>query len=241
MDNGRGVSFMWWWIVIILFVILILLIFLLIVTKITVNIFFQHEQDNDQLTIKFRALFGLVRYTVDVPLVKVDKDTGSVVVQEKTKMGDAQQKSKDKSFSPKEIWQSIEDTYQLVRHVVGLHEIIRRFMAKIEVKHLEWHTNIGVGDAAYTGMLVGTIWSVKGGVVGIIGNKMILRTTPNITVTPYFQQFTSQTLLKCMIRFRTGNAIMAGIRIVKYWKGGMPNFKTRPLSKLSKKEEQQTM
>ncbi len=63
---------MWWWIVLILF---FLLLFLLMFTKVTVNIFLQHEQDNDQLTVKFRALFGLIKYTIDVPLVMFEKDT----------------------------------------------------------------------------------------------------------------------------------------------------------------------
>ncbi|WP_096156867.1 MULTISPECIES: DUF2953 domain-containing protein [Bacillus] len=229
-----------WWIIIGLFFLLIFIIILL--TKITVQINFHHEQDNDQLTVQLRAWFGLIRYTIDVPLVKVNKNTGSVVVKEKTKMsGSSNNKEKDKDYSPKDIFYSIRDTYELVRHVVGMHEIARRFLSRVEIKQFEWHSNLGVGDAAYTGVLTGFAWSVKGGIIGFMSQYTRLQAQPFISVTPYFQQKASQTLFKCMIRFQIGNAMLAGIRTVKYWKGGRPKFKTQPLAMFSKDSENESM
>lgn len=232
------------WTSIIVAIILILLIVVL-VTRITIQFYFHHQIDNDdQMTVKLSAWFGLLRYTIDVPLISVDTDTASIHVEEKTKMGagdPSQGKKKEKDFSPKEIWQSFQDTYELVRHVVGMHEIVRRMLARIEVKQLEWHSNIGLGDAAHTGMIVGVGWSIKGGMVGILSDYTVFKAHPVLSITPYFQQVVSQTLIKCMFRFRIGHAMLAGIRIVKYWKGGRPTFKTRPLSVLSKEDKHESM
>ncbi|CAG9623346.1 DUF2953 domain-containing protein [Sutcliffiella rhizosphaerae] len=227
-------------IVVLLFVIMIILT----LTRITIDLYYHHAEDNDQMTVKIKAWYGLLRYTIDVPLISIDKDTASIHVEEKTKVGSGDSSNgseKVKDFSPKDIFQSFQDTYNLVKHVVGMHEIVQRFLSKVEVKHLEWHTNIGVGDAAYTGVLVGAGWSIKGGIVGLISNYTKFQANPEISITPYFQQIVSQTLFKCMIRIRIGHAMLAGIRTVKYWKGGRPTFKTRPLSLLSKKEGQETM
>jgi hypothetical protein len=222
----------------------IILLIIISITRITIRFYFHHEQDNDQMTVKLSAWFGLLRYTIDVPLIKLDKDTASVKVKEKTKAGGgdtAQGTEKDKNFSPKDIWDSFRDTYELVRHVVGMHEIVRRFLARIEVKEMEWHSNIGLGDAAHTGVITGAAWSLKGGIIGFMGSYTKFNTHPVVSITPFFQQAVSQTVIKCMIRFRIGYAILAGIRTVKYWKGGRPRFKTRPLSMLSKEQEQKSM
>ncbi len=231
------------WASVIVAIILILFIVVL-VTRITIHFYYHHQKDNDQMTVKLSAWFGLLRYTIDVPLISVDTDTASIHVEEKTKVGGgdlSKGKQKEKDFSPKEIWQSFQDTYELVRHVVGMHEIVRRMLARVEVKQLEWHSNIGLGDAAHTGMIVGAGWSVKGGIVGFLSNYTDFQTHPVLSITPFFQQAVSQTLIKCMFRFRIGHAMLAGIRIVKYWNGGRPKFKTRPLSVLSKEDKHESM
>ena len=99
---------------------------------------------------------------------------------------------------------------------------------------MEWHSVIGVGNAALTGTLTGALWSVKGGVLGVISNYMRLKDMPNLSITPSFQKAYSQTQLSCMIQFRIGYAMVAGLKLVKFWKGGKPKFKTKPLSFISK-------
>ena len=49
-----------------------------------------------------------------------------------------------------------------------LHVIVRKFFKKVSVKRFEWHSMIGVGDAAHTGMATGALWAIKGSIVGLI-------------------------------------------------------------------------
>ena len=60
---------------------------------------------------------------------------------------------------------------------------------------------------------------------------------PNISVQPQFQMAISQTSFKCMLQFRIGHAIIAGIKLLKFWKGGRPHFKSKSLSGLSSQDK----
>jgi hypothetical protein len=222
------------WLVIIL-LILLLLILAIIFTKLTVILEYYHGQDNDDLSITFKAWYGLIKYKISVPLIKIDKNSPSIVFKEQVKTGQQETTKKEdvKKFSADDLVKSLNDAKELLNHVFSFHKIVRKFLRKVSVQKIEWHTNAGIGDAAYTGMLIGALWTVKGGVIGIISNYMKLTKMPIISITPNFQRAISQTRITCMIQFRIGNAMLAGIKLVKFWKGGRPNFKSKPLSEIS--------
>jgi Protein of unknown function (DUF2953) len=225
------VSLVFWLIVVLL--ILFFIIFLILITRLTVIVDLLHVGDDDHLKIKFRAWLGIIRYTISIPLIKVD-DEANLIVKQEQKLGDENSNNKVKKgqekITPEEEVRAISDVKEILQHVVGLHKIVRRFLKKVKVRELEWHSQIGIGDAAHTGMLTGLAWSIKGGVVGIISQYMQLHTTPVITITPEFNVYCSRTKLQCMIQFRIGHAMLAGIQLIKYWKGGRPKLKSKPFS-----------
>ena len=227
----KGCGIMVWIIVILL--ILLFLFFLILMTRLTVIIDLLHVGDDDHLKIKFRAWLGIIRYTISIPLIKVD-DEANVIVKQEQKLGDENSNKKVKKgkekITPEEEVKAIHDVKEILQHVVGLHKIVRRFLKKVKVKEFEWHSQIGIGDAAHTGMLTGLVWSIKGGVVGIVSQYMQLHTTPIISITPEFNVYCSRTKLQCMIQFRIGQAMLAGIQLIKYWKGGRPKLKSKPFS-----------
>ncbi len=222
----------WVLLIIIIFCALLLLI---VLTKLKVTIYVKHSQKDNDLKVKFSAWFGLLRYTIHVPLIKVDEDSPGVVIkhEEMSSVGNGKSTNKTKKFTASTILKSMQDTKTLVERVVHLHKIVKMFLKKVTITKLDWHTVFGIGDAAHTGIFIGTSWSIKGIVLGILSQYMKLKTKPNISVTPLFQQVYSETKLVCMIQFRVGHAMVAGIRLVKYWRGGIPNFKTSPLVMLS--------
>lgn len=217
-------------------VILLGMILLLFVSKLVITIDFLHDGDNDHFKVKFRTFYGLIRYTVDIPLIKVDKEDQNIVLKEKKSTGsEGNHETKDrKRISPKDIMDSLHDIEEIAKHVLGLHKIIRRFLRKVHIKRLEWHTYFGVGDAAHTGMLIGMAWSVKGVVLHCLTRYMKLESTPHLTITPDFYKAISNTSLQCMIYFRLGYAILAGIRLIKHWIGGKPNLRKRSIPLLTK-------
>lgn len=222
------------WLVVILLILLILIL-AIILTRLSVILDYYHGQDNDDLSITFKAWYGLIKYKIAVPLIKMDKNSPSIVYKEKVRTGEKEKTKKedDKKFSADDLVRDLHNTKELINHVFSLHTIVRKFLRKVSVQKIEWHTNVGIGDAAYTGMLIGALWTVKGGIIGIISNFMKLKKMPIISITPNFQRAISQTHITCMIQFRIGNAMLAGIKLVKFWKGGRPNFKSKALSKIS--------
>lgn len=223
------------WLVIGLFI-FFLLIILIIITKITILFSVLHSQQDNQINVKFKAWFGLITYKISVPLIKLDNDSPSVVYKEKVQTATQQEPNKEdvKKFSAREMINSMHDMKVTLNHVISLHKIVRSFLKKISVTKVEWHSVVGIGDAALTGSLTGALWAAKGGLIGLISHYFKLKEMPIISITPSFQKAISQTNFQCMIQFRIGYAMLAGIKLVKFWKGGRPNFQSEQLKFISK-------
>nr|WP_295969858.1 DUF2953 domain-containing protein [uncultured Bacillus sp.] len=221
----------WIWIGCIL---LLLLLVLILLSKIKVSIYYSHAQDDDSLQVDFRALFGLIKYRLNVPLVKVDEDSSTLVIDKKLESEGGKIKNKSiTQISGEDMLKNFQDFRTLLRHIVSFHRIIRHFFKKVKVTELDWRTNIGAGDAALTGILTGALWTIKGSLIGLISEYFLLQNIPRITVQPHFQMKVTQTIFKCMLQFRIGHAMLAGIKIVKFWKGGWPKLHKKPFSALS--------
>jgi len=222
------------WLLLALLVILFLLVIILI-TKVSIYFNYCHYKDNDDLKIEVRFWFGLIKFKVKVPMVKVDDDSPSLVIKGNAQAGDHDQKGgeKTKQFTPDDIQNSLDDWKNLLSHIFGLHKIIRNFLKKVTIKNWQWQTVVGIGDAAHTGMLTGAIWALKGSIIGLVSHYVKMKETPVVQVIPYFQLTVAQTQISCIFQFRIGHAILAGIKLIKFWKGGRPKFKSKPLSALS--------
>lgn len=221
MEGEKGVKKVIWvsWII----AILLVLVFIVIVTKITVYIDLRHAKDNDYYRVTFMAWFKLIRYTYEIPVVKVQKDSNTLLVEEKSGAGENTNKDKWKDYSMEDGLNLLEDVKQFLEHVVGLHTIIRKFLSHIAVRNLKWHTRVGLGDAALSAILVGVVWSAKSGFVHLLDQYMRLKDPPRMTVVPAFQKMWSETIFQCIISFRLGQAILVGLRLVKHWRK-MPRF-----------------
>ncbi|MBT2697783.1 DUF2953 domain-containing protein [Bacillus sp. ISL-40] len=217
------------WVLLILSILLLLFI-LILFTKLTILINYYHHNDNDDLKIKLKIWFGLIKYTINVPLIKVDDNSPSIVVKSNTKMGDSARESNKQDtnhITTDEVDTNLSNAKKLLNHVFGLHRIVRKFFRKVTMKGLEWNTLIGLGDAAHTGTITGAIWAFKGSIIGLLSHYFKLKEMPKITVTPHFQAAVIQTRFTCIIQFRIGYAILAGLKLFRFWKGGFPHFKKK--------------
>lgn len=221
------------WLLLIVLFLLLLLLFIMI-SKLKIAIHYSHTQDDDSLKVEFKVLFGLIKYKLNVPLIKVDDDSPALVVSNQLESERGERKTeKTTKVTGEDMLKSFQDFKNILEHVVSFHRIVRKFLKKVKVTKLEWHSTLGTGDAAFTGMLTGAVWAAKGSLIGLISHYMLLEDVPRVTVHPHFQMKLSQTVLTCMLQFRIGHAIFAAIKILKFWKGGMPKFKSSSLSGLS--------
>ncbi|MEH7108197.1 DUF2953 domain-containing protein [Bacillus sp. JJ1764] len=195
----------------------VLLVLVMVLTKLTVLIHYQHYNDNDNLTIEFRIWFGLIKYKKNIPLIKIDDDSPSIVVKSDSNLNKDDEKVQQ--ISKKEVTGYWQRTHELLDRIFNLNLIIKKLFKKVMIKQLEWETFIGVGDAAHTGIAVGALWAAKGGIVGLLSKFLNLTVMPQLSITPHFQAAVIQTQLKCMFQFRIGHAILAGLKLIKFWRG----------------------
>ncbi|KPC99663.1 hypothetical protein LR69_02064 [Geobacillus sp. BCO2] len=76
----------------------VLLLLLVAWMKVSVTLVFRHMKDDDECKIVVRTLFGLIRYTVRIPLIKVDMDSDApgVAFLHKKEWGDARKRGKER-------------------------------------------------------------------------------------------------------------------------------------------------
>ncbi|WP_078414041.1 DUF2953 domain-containing protein [Priestia abyssalis] len=210
---------LWVWLLLSAFCVLIFIIF---ISKLRIQVNVNRVRGNDFYQIKCSLWFGLIRYTYKIPVIKVDEDSPTVVVDEEMKAGNPSQEKGGqdqwKDYSIQDAARLIEDMKEFLEHVVGFHKIVKRFLSHVSIERIRWNTVIGSGDAMYTGVTVGMIWSLKGSLIGIVSQYMRLKDHPIIEVLPSFQYHTLETRFQCMISFRIGHAILTSLRILKHWK-----------------------
>ncbi|MGP3562187.1 MULTISPECIES: DUF2953 domain-containing protein [Geobacillus] len=190
--------------------------------KISVTIVFRHARDDDEYKIVVRTLFGLIRYTVRVPLIKLETEPespGVAFVHKEGVGGTRAKKEKKRKWTPGDIVDFFRQVKRFLKQVVDLHEIMKRFYRHITITTWEWKTNIGTGDAASTGLVAGLGWSLKYTITGAVSRYTKMNTIPVIVIVPAYDRIVSETSFLCMFHFRIGHAMVAGLRIIKHWRG----------------------
>jgi hypothetical protein len=209
-----------------------LLLLLILITKLTIQVNYYHHNDNDDLKLVFKVCFGLIKYKITVPLIKIDDNSPSIVVKSNTQFGNTTGGEKGtpedavNKITADDVLTYLINGKELLVHVFGMNVIVRKFFQKVTLKRFVWETMMGVGDAAHTGMLTGALWTIKGGIFGLLSHYLIVKDMPRLGVIPHFQAAVIQTRLSCIFQFRIGHAMLAGLKLFKFWKGGRPHFKT---------------
>ena len=75
-ERLKGCELMKWIMWILIF--LLVLFMVILITKIKVKIRYQHIRENDEFIIKLSAWFGLLHYTIHVPVINIDLDSASI-------------------------------------------------------------------------------------------------------------------------------------------------------------------
>ncbi|WP_332634415.1 DUF2953 domain-containing protein [Halalkalibacter flavus] len=208
---------------------IIILFTIIIFSRVKIYIDYRHNQDDDLLDAKV-TFWGMRIYTFSAPVIKIDDDTASLIVEEEQKIAGIESK-KALPVTPELLQHYFRWLKDFLDHVVGLHKIVRKFLKKVRVNSFTWHTDIGVGDAAHTAQLAGAIWGVKGNIIGLVGNYMRMKFMPKLTIDPHFQAMVSHTYLSCMFSFRIGHAIVAGLMLLKHWRRRPKMSKTNSVEK----------
>lgn len=196
--------------------ILLLLFIILIFSSVKLSLLFTHKGDNDYLRLKV-SVWKVISYTFEVPEIKLNVAEKKIELKEETK-GAGNVKKKRSKITVSSIKQGYRSFHRLVLHVKDFYQTIKRFLKKVNVSEVSWHTQIGLGDAASTAMASGLLWAVKGNGLGVLSHFVNLKGVPKIQVIPVYQGTLTQTRLACMISFKIGHAIVVMFQMLKHWR-----------------------
>jgi len=98
---------------------------------------------------------------------------------------------------------------RIVRAVRGP---FRYFRKRIRVRRLDIHSEIGGFDAMQSALLAGVFWSVAGTALAQLSRLIRLDpSVPKVKIVPVFAGPAYRLEINCILRYRLGNAIVAGV------------------------------
>lgn len=203
----------------------LLLVVIVLSSPVVVNGFVRRIGNNDDAELSVKALFGLIQYRFKVPFMsmngmalKVNEQVSASGAGLDTWKEFNDQIDKDKVVS------ALEKYKQLLRLTRDLKGWARDTLSKVNLMEWRWSTSIGTGDAMWTAMATGAVWSVKTGIIGVLSQMVQLKNGPIMEVKPNFNQPAFTTEWSCIAQIRFGYAILAGLQLLvrmKKWKGGV--------------------
>lgn len=197
-------------------IIVVGLIVVLIFSALDIHIRYSRRLEDDEIQLTFK-LWKIVRYRYSVPTVNVENLWQGVTAEESrsasVKDKNVSEQKKRRQFTLEEVRQKYRTSVMMIRRVKNFTLIARRFMQRVQVIRLTWHTGLGVKDAADTAVLVGTAYALKSMFAETLNRLFLLRSVPDIRVVPRYNEKIWDTEFRCIVRFRIGHAILAGIRI----------------------------
>jgi hypothetical protein len=191
----------------------------------------KHGKD-DEVVLNIRMLYGLIRLHYELPILKLENlKKGILIKVEKKNNIQKKEKGTTKARVDKrkiDYWH--REFIKLLEATDSLLTWLKKTLSHISILKLDWSTNISAGDAAYTAIATGMIWSIKGSMTGWLSYHVGMRTPPKLFVVPVFDdkpQFSTE--ISCIAQISCGYAIYAGlvlmVRVLKV-KGGIKKWKS---------------
>ncbi|WP_180955392.1 DUF2953 domain-containing protein [Peribacillus deserti] len=198
------------WLLVCIFLIvlisLLLIIIVLLLTKLQIHIIYNQYEAPEEIMLMFRAWFGLLRYTKKISFTQSNEDKSQGKMEEKIQK------------TAKENSQTLIDTLRKI--FSGKSRFIRyikKFLKKVKVLELNWHSQIGTGNAAETAVLTGAGYGIKSTIIGVLTHCLTFTIVPSYGVDAVYQGAYARTRMNCIIEFRIGNAILTGLLLFTHW------------------------
>lgn len=182
-------------------------------SSIQLSVYFSRVESDDRFELSIRALYGLVRRKVNVPVIQFEGLLNGVTIKQKTGGFGADPDAKER-YDFERIRDMFRDFRILAENADDLQRWTRRLLARIRCTEMRWQTRIGIGDAAATAVVTGILWGLQSSALGFVARYFDWRAKPELNVQPQYNRVMFNTELKCIAKIRLGNAIGAAIRLL---------------------------
>lgn len=213
-------------------VIMLVAVFLLALslTPLKLRLRYRRRGKDDEVALEFSIWRGLFCYKLEIPVIKMEKrklkpnlrprsllwpilrPAFKIKTEIKGKGGRTitEEKKKVRVPGPARLMSILLDT---IRRVKKYYPAIVYLLGRVHLRRFQWRTELGTGDPAQTGFLVGMAWGMKGVLLTFFyrffspgGAK------PIVAVTPNFEKACFNTLLDCIFEVRIGYIMLTGFK-----------------------------
>ena len=189
----------------------LILISIFLLSKATISIDYYHNQDKHEASIKIVMWKGLIKFSKEVQLPDdMDKHPSYDSESEQKRL------SEPESLSMDDIQAAFQNFKDMLSQIRSYHNAVKKVTSKIKITDLQIKMHYGTGEASSTAFATGTLWSVTGGLVGIISHYFLLMMQPKIDIIPYFSvRKPLETKIECIANLRIAKTILAGLKMAR--------------------------
>ena len=170
------------------------LIVILLISNINIRVSYCRKGAYDELIIIVSALFGLISIKNELNLFELLLNKSSALWARKGKA----------------LYRYRKYGEAVLRHK----DTIKYIMRNVCIKKFKWHTVLGTGDAAVTGIAIGLLWNMKTIISTMLGAGFRMLPLPDLNIIPCFDGTIFSTSFDCILSIRIGHAITAGILFI---------------------------
>lgn len=193
-----------------------------------IDIRYQLQNKDDNITISVCIFHKMILYRMTIPVVQWNKEGMTVWLESRVKVPDEEVTShihREKRFVLYAVKSYLTDPPRLgkaIRFLRYYTRIYRQFINNIlsflHCDRLYWKTIVGSEDAAQTGMMVGAFWLAGNMLITVMDYRIRFLQKPVVTVIPAFGRQQIEIDFQCIFSIRLGNVINA-MRCLFYPKG----------------------
>ncbi|MGI6093154.1 MAG: DUF2953 domain-containing protein [Veillonellaceae bacterium] len=199
------------------------IVVLYVFSKLIIYIDLRYHRDKSDDFIVVNVYLGkkFMLYSMKVPVVELIKNDESLWLSSEIKTSDGTAKTKTNIererrflnnivrmyfYNPRRLWHA----FKSVKFYAKLYRrVICRLVNSLNCERLYWKTTYGSDDAAITGLMSGTLWTVKGMLVTVLRRRFCFSAPPELSVTPAFGQACFYVDFQCIFSLRLGKVISA--------------------------------
>lgn len=184
---------------------------------------------NDDAEVTVKALYGLIRFHYEVPVIKWSSGMSLKVKEQMdaTNAGIDTWKQFEDEIDKEKVVKSIDKFKRILYLTRDLKGWAKNTLSRVKLTEWQWVTSLGTGDAMWTAMATGAVWSIKTSILGLISQMVQLSSQPAMSVEPDYKHPSFTTEWSCIAQIRFGYAILAGLQLLvrmKKWKGGVKTW-----------------
>ncbi|MGG0173021.1 DUF2953 domain-containing protein [Paenibacillus dokdonensis] len=218
------------WITLAVIAVILILIAAAAMSNIICTIRFSKEGHDDKAIVDIHMLYGMVRFHYEMPkLVFENMKKGFLLKLEKSSNLNRNSGSTTHTRINKkktDLW--AHEIRILLRSTASLKKWLQRTFSHVRVHELNWSTNFSTGEAEWTAIATGVLWSIKTTLIGWLSFQVRMKSSPRIYVIPVFKdEMLFSTEFYCVCRLSFGYAMYAAIillsRILKV-EGGLKKW-----------------